>query len=291
MVAKRTKEEVNHNSRAPIPWAVLLLFSSAFLLLLVGWRLHYEHYLTAESGVGYALGIIGGTMMLLLLLYPLRKRFRFMLRLGAVRFWFRLHMFFGIFGPIAILYHASFQSGSLNSTVALFAMLIVAGSGLFGRFFYTKIHMGLYGKRATFEELKACSTESLTHLSQLTNTLPPDAAGELQRFEARALAPSRGIIHGLGRAIRLAFTTRHTYHRLHYQLTKELTKSGLGRAQLRPQIKELKHFLRGYLFTLRKVAELSFYECLFSWWHILHLPLFIMLIISGITHVLAVHMY
>jgi len=61
------------------------LFSAAIIALLVaGWLNRDDYYLTAEFGLGYVLGIVGGSMMLLLLLYPLRKRSRAMRRLGAV---------------------------------------------------------------------------------------------------------------------------------------------------------------------------------------------------------------
>jgi hypothetical protein len=43
--------------------------------------------------------------------------------------------------------------------------------------------------------------------------------------------------------------------------------------------------------AVRRVAELSTYERLFSLWHVLHLPLFFMLLVAGIVHVIAVHVY
>ena len=43
--------------------------------------------------------------------------------------------------------------------------------------------------------------------------------------------------------------------------------------------------------SIRKIAEFNFYERLFSIWHLLHFPLFLMLIVSGIVHGIAVHMY
>jgi hypothetical protein len=42
--------------------------------LLIGWLNRGQDYLTPESGVGYRLGIAGAGLMLMLLLYPLRKR-------------------------------------------------------------------------------------------------------------------------------------------------------------------------------------------------------------------------
>jgi hypothetical protein len=40
-----------------------------------------------------------------------------------------------------------------------------------------------------------------------------------------------------------------------------------------------------------QVAQFTLYERLFSLWHVLHLPLFYMMVISALLHVLAVHMY
>jgi len=53
-----------------------------------GWSLRDENYLTAASGVGYWLGIVGGSMMLLLLLYPVRKHVSAIRNWGKVRYWF-----------------------------------------------------------------------------------------------------------------------------------------------------------------------------------------------------------
>jgi hypothetical protein len=41
----------------------------------------------------------------------------------------------------------------------------------------------------------------------------------------------------------------------------------------------------------RDVAEFRVYERLFSVWHVLHVPLFLILIAAGIVHVVAVHLY
>ena len=46
-----------------------------------------------------------------------------------------------------------------------------------------------------------------------------------------------------------------------------------------------------YLEAARHAAQFSAYERLFSLWHILHVPFVFMLVISGVVHVIAVHMY
>ncbi|MCB2092768.1 MAG: hypothetical protein KDF58_15080, partial [Alphaproteobacteria bacterium] len=122
-----------------MPYGFGLIVLSA---LFIGYRLSEYDYYSAEEGIGYMLGIIGGTMMLALLLYPLRKRIKFLRVIGSVKVWFGFHMVLGILGPLLILFHANFRLESTNSNVALFSMLIVSGSGVIGRYIYTKIHHG-----------------------------------------------------------------------------------------------------------------------------------------------------
>ena len=134
--------------RKPLPaafWFALFVVA----LLYFGMYFPTARYISPQHGLGYALGITGGSMMLLLLLYPLRKRVRWLNFMGKMTLWFRAHMVMGVLGPVLVLFHANFRSGATNSNVALACMLVVSGSGLFGRYFYTKIHHGLYGTRAT----------------------------------------------------------------------------------------------------------------------------------------------
>ena len=41
----------------------------------------------------------------------------------------------------------------------------------------------------------------------------------------------------------------------------------------------------------RRTAEYRAYARLFSFWHVLHMPLFFMLLVAGIVHVVAVNIY
>src|SRR3546814_4337178 len=81
---------------------------------------------TANSPLGYWMGVVGGSLMLLLLLYPLSKRARALRELMPLRYWFALHMFLGIFGPVLVLLHSTLRLHSLNATVAFWSMVIVA---------------------------------------------------------------------------------------------------------------------------------------------------------------------
>ena len=51
------------------------------------------------------------------------------------------------------------------------------------------------------------------------------------------------------------------------------------------------HYVREFTVLTGRVAQFSLYERLFALWHILHLPIFFLMVLSAIVHVLAVHMY
>jgi hypothetical protein len=53
----------------------------------------------------------------------------------------------------------------------------------------------------------------------------------------------------------------------------------------------VRRYVARRLDATRRVAEFESYERLFALWHVLHLPLFFMLLIAGIVHVIAVHVY
>src|SRR5215468_11121706 len=81
----------------------LTLSIAVAIVIWIGWVNREDSGLTPQSGVGYWLGIVGSSFMVLLLLYPLRKRMKFLRLLGTVVFWFRAHMILGVLGPALIL--------------------------------------------------------------------------------------------------------------------------------------------------------------------------------------------
>ena len=46
-----------------------------------------------------------------------------------------------------------------------------------------------------------------------------------------------------------------------------------------------------YFSEFNKTAAFVFYERLFALWHVLHLPLFAILVFAAVLHVVAVHLY
>lgn len=262
--------------------------------LTFGWLYRDTRDLSAESGLGYFLGFIAVFCMTTLLIYPIRKRFRFLGFIGSVKNWFRTHMMLGALGPIAALYHCNFQLGSLNSQVALYSALLVAGSGLIGRVLYQKMNQNLYGSKTDFNQLRRSLQANTPQLSDSLTFLPLVASRialfDQHIFDAgKRLWPSLKILPGLGikarreKKVLLTFTDQ--------QLTKIARTSPVIKAHQRRLSAVLDRYLYLHMAQARRLARLQLYERLFALWHVVHLPFFFMLVVSTAVHVLAVHLY
>ncbi|MBS0373667.1 MAG: hypothetical protein JSR73_03765 [Proteobacteria bacterium] len=260
------------------------------LVLLLGWVAPLPTYLTPRSGLGYALGIIGGSLMLALLIYPLRKRVQKLAFIGSNKAWFKIHMVFGVAGPLAILYHCCYHLGATNSNVALVSMLIVAGSGLVGRYLYSRIHDGLYGTKSSLEELRR-EAARLKGEAGGAGRLLPELAARLDAAEKRIERGLPLIPKALSAAIQFRFARAGIRHYVHRALRGAAADS-LAISEHRGALTlAADRYTDARLSAARRVAEFQSCEQLFGLWHVLHLPLFGMLFVAGIVHVIAVNIY
>jgi len=279
-------------------FSTTISYGMAAVAIAIGWQWREQIPISAEEGAGYWLGILGASMMAVLLLYPVRKRFALVRFIGSTAAWFRVHMMLGVVGPVLILYHCNFQVASLNGRVALLCTLLVACSGLVGRYIYSKIHIGLYGRKASLQALTDRARLTASE-KRYTSTFVPDLIEAMVKFDEMVMTPPATMIGCALLPLRLAVKTRWARFRLNHLVRQRLRKEareagGLTSRQKRLQ-KKLKIATRDcishHLAAVQQVAELGFYERLFSLWHLLHLPLFYMLVLTAILHVVAVHMY
>jgi len=145
-VAVRTTEK---SHRRLLTLMSLTVLAAALVLALYG-RTYYrlgpterafspEHHLLKPSGeVGLSLGFLGVLMLCGIFLYPLRKRWAWLQRLGHSQHWLDHHILFGIAAPLCIAFHASFKFHGLAG-IAFWTMVAVAISGLVGRYLYAQV--------------------------------------------------------------------------------------------------------------------------------------------------------
>jgi hypothetical protein len=275
-------------------------------LALVAWEVRHGGLYKSANGFGYALGVVGGLMMLGLLLYPMRKRVRFMYEWGPLKYWFWFHMAGGILGPILILYHSTFHVRSVNAAVALVCMVLVVASGLVGRFIYRKIHHGLYGSHATLKDLEQLMARELEALEPVLQKMPL-VKQEVERFVTLVSycpeGTGRRALHFLSlgaKRIRAQWSVRfalRVYAASNVDRSKATDRraanSGGRRSEARGdrRVHDLLRTISSTLQAAQRRAQFSTYEWLFSLWHVIHIPFLCMLVITALVHVLAVHIY
>ena len=278
-------------SRHLTPVRAFTLF--IIVALLWGYNAHLDRYITPARGVGYILGIVGGSMMLLLSIYPARKRLTSLGSVGDVTWWFRIHMIFGVLGPLIVLFHSNFSLGATNSNVALTCMLVVAGSGVIGRYFYGRVYGDWTDHKSTLAELQA--TADLLRKQSTAVSVLPDLLGVIEAEEKRLFKRARTPIGGLWNMLTIGWRSMLARWRLERAIQRMVVLAARQSPTLAAHGVRLASTALDYatrrLDANRLVAEHRVYVKLLSLWHFAHVPSFIMLLVAGTVHVIFVHVY
>jgi hypothetical protein len=263
--------------------------------LAAGFYLKKYEYFAPSEGVGYKLGIAGGTMMLLLLLYPMVKRTRFFGGAAKAAFWFKWHMVLGVIGPVAIFYHSNFSTGATNSNIALVCMILVAGSGVIGRYIYSQVHNGVHGAKLDVGGLLAKATRLMQNLEGDVGGYSGTVAKSFADFSESALPKSSKFLPNLINAITLPIRARIARDRIMVEVRRTVNNNAKLQNWTRSEQKMHKELARKHVFefvqAVSRAGQLALWERMFSLWHLFHVPLFFLLLASGIVHVIAVHLY
>jgi len=269
-----------------------------YLLLIIlvwgTWRISQLGLFAAGDDTGYWIGVTGAVMMLLLLLYSLRKRFRFTRSWGNIRVWFWFHMSMGVLGPLCILLHSTFHIGSLNAGVALYSMVIVALSGVVGRFLYQRVNRGLDGEKTDLETLqrKAGLTQEDSR-SRLA--FAPSVENRLKGFEAHEMALKETMFNAFRHVFWLPIRQYRVYRKCARELDALLPRMAKSQHWSDEDLKRRrirsKKMVKRYLHSVVRVTQYSAYSSLFALWHVAHIPFVYLMIVTALVHVYAVHAY
>jgi hypothetical protein len=271
------------------------LYALLGLLILASWGFSRLGLFSAGSDTGYWIGVTGGSCMLLLFTYPMRKHWRFMQRFGSGKPWFIAHMVLGVAGPTLILVHSTWHIGSINAGVALVSMLIVAISGVIGRFLYVRLHSDLHGHKLDLAALRGPSSGDESAATRLR--FAPEVVAKLKDFETRAITPQTqssrpALLHALVRVPWWRWQLEHECHEeLKLRVLAVAKTEQLSSRRARRLMRTASLLVHHELMSLERIAQFSAMERLFSWWHIAHVPFVYLMVISAIAHVIAVHIY
>ena len=161
-ITSREHPEKGHRTRLFLAWMLAL----AVVLVIAGYGWNYytlsaaqrpfspKHQFLRPSGtIGIKLGMVGVLMFFLIYLYPLRKKWGWLGRMGNSRHWLDFHVVLGATAPIIIAFHSSFKFGNIAG-MAFYSMLLVTLSGFVGRYLYGHIPRGLSAAELSMKEIQ-----------------------------------------------------------------------------------------------------------------------------------------
>jgi hypothetical protein len=231
------------------------------------------HRLLRPSGhAGQWFGIGGFLLMLVPVVYALRKRVRRFREVGSMKTWLEVHVFAGIVGPVLITFHTSFKFNGIVS-VAYWSMVAVMLSGFVGRYLYGRIPRTLRGVELTRGELDARATKLSLELAG--SALPPAVMKKIAAFE-RAVVPSNNSVSLVG----LFFGELGMRRQL------DRLRRDVEHAQVAPDLYHSTIILIAERATLlRRAAYLHKAKKLFDVWHVFHMPLVYVMFAIVVLHV------
>ncbi|MBI1912574.1 MAG: hypothetical protein HYS21_11315 [Deltaproteobacteria bacterium] len=132
-----------------------------------------------SKGIWHPIGWVGSGMMVVMMLYSVRKRFSFLNSFGSMRNWLHAHMFLGIVGPVLVTLHTTFKFHGLIAT-SFYCMIVTMVFGIIGRYIYVQIPRGISGAELGAKEIEKeveeldkefGATLSRAHLTNLLDEL------------------------------------------------------------------------------------------------------------------------
>ncbi len=236
-------------------------------------RAHHPDYWQWKAGgtVGRALGVVGSSMMVLMLLYSVRKRLPLLRRVGPLSRWLDLHIYLGVFGPLLVVLHSTFKVGGLVA-LSFWSMLLVATSGVVGRYLYLQIPRTRAGEELALTELARLDAE----LSERLRARFGLDASQLAGLEAVVAArPGQGLLSGLLRMVVDDLRLRSAVR----QFARDCRHVPPAAFRAFEQVVRQKALVRRRILLWDRLHEL------FHYWHVFHKPFAIVMYIFMLVHV------
>ena len=276
-IESKTKEptfdfrEVISTAVLGVPLLVLLVVAG--ITLVVGFpyystpmELRAEHelrpYFDGGGRVGLWLGLVGSGLMLMLLVYSLRKWVPSLKFLGEMQFWMSIHVMAGLLGPSFIVLHGAFNPfphGSIG--IGFWCMVFVAFSGFFGRYLFGFFPSTAHGLQVDLRAAKKQLTDLRAELVAQTRDVSHDGIGKAVRLVKNFDYEPRSIG---GLVILDAEVRRRT----------DLVRIMLHRADMADEVRgRAEQALTAQLNLNRSVAGWIVARRLLRYWNLFHQPL------------------
>ena len=237
---------------------------------------HEQNELLKSSGfVGHGTGIVGSLLMITGVFgYMIRKRVRLFSRFGVLKHWLEFHIFLCSLGPILVLYHTAFKFGGLVA-ISFWSMVAVVFSGIIGRFIYLQIPRTIEGRALSLNEL---NVKRATFNVNLQNEFGLDDS--FINFLNRSTFSEGEMYEGT------FFSNILKRIKIEREQIRNVKKELKNRQVPKERFKKITRFIRAEVVLARRIAWLSTMQNYLRYWHVLHLPFAIIMLVIMIVHVI-----
>lgn len=230
-------------------------------------RFYHDKYAWFKpSGImGHTLGVIGTFLITFgVFIYIARKRYGFLSRFIRLKYLLEFHIFLCVLGPILILFHTTFKFGGIVA-IAFWSMVAVVLSGVIGRFIYIQIPRSIEGRELSIQDIQAKRKEFEERIRNNKSINEETANLILSNDEEQKW--------GLK-------TTFLNYSKIQ-KIKKQLTKSSLPKKEQLSIIDLAKEEMA----LVSKIGRLQQMQKLFKYWHVVHMPFAIIMLIIVLIHI------
>ena len=236
---------------------------------------HPDHDLFKPSGLfGHGLGIIGTLLIVIgVFSYMARKRYRFLSRLGRLKYWLEFHIFLCVLGPIMILFHTAFKFGGIVS-ISFWSMVVVVASGVIGRYIYLQIPRTIEGRVLSLNEIKEIKGNIDANFKSRYKLDDASFNSILKYANVSSVYKNGNLI------IRILSKHLEDIKRI-WGLKKALRKNKLSSKRIKQIVGLVKHEIS----LSNRIERLQTMQRLFKYWHIAHLPFALIMLVIMIIHV------
>ena len=246
-----------------------------------------KHVKLRPSGVlGVKLGIAGVVFFLLLFLYPLRKKIPWLARRGTAKHWLDFHIVLGMTAPALIAFHASFKFHGIAG-MAFWIMLMVALSGLVGRYLYAQVPRSINTAELSLRELAEQENE-LTGILAGQNVLTISA---LEPFlhapspdEVKRMPALRALLVMMMLDLSLPFRIARLRRSFLGPMGKLASLGGLLSTGNR-KLEDVVRTARRKASLSKRIAFLAQTQHVLHLWHVIHRPFSYSFAVLAVIHI------
>lgn len=242
---------------------------------------HSDHSLLKPSGIiGHGLGIFGSIFMIMgVAMYMARKRYRIMSRMGILKHWLEFHIFLCTLGPFLVLFHTAYKFGGLVA-ISFWSMVAVFLSGIIGRFIYLQIPHSIEGRALTLSEIREMKS-NIAGIIKDSKTLDTESF-EMLEYTLK----KKPEIYNKNPFVRYYngyVTDKNAIHTVKTILKKNQLPSS--------ESKEILALARNDIKINRRIERLEIMQNLFKYWHVVHLPFAMVMLIIMIIHIAVTYVF